>query len=588
MKMRNNKSKMSCQICTEKYTKVNRKKIVCIYCNFDCCLGCIKNYTLNSQDIHCMNPKCKKVFSSTFIQSVFPKSWLNKEYKKHIVSILYSKEIPKLPETQLFMKNEKDLQLINRQLYSANSELYSATRKINWNQSRMQRLNPESKTHKKLKEDNKTFENLADELRILINELNEKKMKIGETAACFVYPCPREACKGFLDTQWKCGMCNGLSCKRCHEPRDDEHKCNPEVVESVKLLKRDTKPCPSCGSSIFKIEGCDQMWCTQCKVAFSWSTGEIVKSGIVHNPHFFEWQRQQGIEQTRIGENDCQTLPATFTMLQNSVYKGHCEYFYPMHRFLGEVQGIIQENQRYLNSDYNRKHRIGLLGKKLNEDKFKSRILFEHRNVQRTIEITQILEMFMTVSTEIFHRMRTSKDIESMRKMFRGVLDLVDYINPELVKIGKYWNVKSFQVKIHTDMIKYKGCLRFYNQRIRFIKSDPVSFDYSKFVQFQYNQKVMKSIFCYQQIGLLYCKDLNALFIASGYNHKQNDCVIDIVNSLKEATGREYKCVSVDSIPSELETIYQMECGDNSLYVHLYGEKIHGFFSNNKFKYVYA
>lgn len=49
-----------------------------------------------------------------------------------------------------------------------------------------------------------------------------------------------------------------------------------------------TRPCPTCFVPIYKISGCDQMFCTECHAKFSWRTGKVVK-GLFHNPHFFEW-----------------------------------------------------------------------------------------------------------------------------------------------------------------------------------------------------------------------------------------------------------------------------------------------------------
>ena len=59
--------------------------------------------------------------------------------------------------------------------------------------------------------------------------------------------------------------------------------------------KKETRSCPSCGTNIFKIEGCDQMWCTQCHTGFSWRTGLKV-TGVIHNPHFYQWQNEGGAE----------------------------------------------------------------------------------------------------------------------------------------------------------------------------------------------------------------------------------------------------------------------------------------------------
>jgi len=76
----------------------------------------------------------------------------------------------------------------------------------------------------------------------------------------FIKACPDEGCRGFLSSQWKCGLCEQWACPDCHEikgfTRDAEHTCNPETVATVQLLGLDTKPCPNCRTGIYKINGC--------------------------------------------------------------------------------------------------------------------------------------------------------------------------------------------------------------------------------------------------------------------------------------------------------------------------------------------
>jgi len=115
----------------------------------------------------------------------------------------------------------------------------------------------------------------------------------GPSVRAFIMACPASECRGFLDDSYKCGMCALVTCKSCHELVSDAHVCNPDTVASVKALKAEARPCPTCAAVISKIDGCDQMWCTQCKTTFSWRTGQI-ETGNTHNPHFYAYMRANG------------------------------------------------------------------------------------------------------------------------------------------------------------------------------------------------------------------------------------------------------------------------------------------------------
>jgi hypothetical protein len=134
------------------------------------------------------------------------------------------------------------------------------------------------------------------ELRMAMYAQDNQRPRERAAPAAFVRACPFDACRGFLSTAWKCGTCARWACPDCHEPkgleRDDKsHVCKPENLASAQLLRKETRPCPSCGSAIFKIAGCDQMWCTACNTGFDWKSGQRIQEGRIHNPHFFEYMR---------------------------------------------------------------------------------------------------------------------------------------------------------------------------------------------------------------------------------------------------------------------------------------------------------
>lgn len=81
-----------------------------------------------------------------------------------------------------------------------------------------------------------------------------------ENKSTFVKPCVVDGCRGFLSSQWKCGVCSTWVCPKCHQVKnrkdDDEHVCNEDDVKTAELIQTTTKNCPKCSVGITKIDGC--------------------------------------------------------------------------------------------------------------------------------------------------------------------------------------------------------------------------------------------------------------------------------------------------------------------------------------------
>ena len=110
----------------------------------------------------------------------------------------------------------------------------------------------------------------------------------------YIRKCPQDKCEGFLNEEFKCGLCDIQTCKDCQEVIGGAgHVCDASTLITIKAIKKEARPCPICAALISKIDGCDQMWCTQCKTAFSWNTG-AVETIVIHNPHYYQWMRATG------------------------------------------------------------------------------------------------------------------------------------------------------------------------------------------------------------------------------------------------------------------------------------------------------
>jgi hypothetical protein len=224
------------------------------------------------------------------------------------------------------------------------------------------------------------------------------ELVVGEMPKKFVRKCPSEDCKGFMNEDWFCGLCDGYFCQHCNEEIKDGHTCDPDAVKTMELLKKDTKPCPKCGTMIQKLSGCRQMWCPDCHTAFDWVSGQI-ETGRIHNPHYMEFKKGH-ISSREHADIPCGGIP-TFRELREINAPDDITRFanvlYQLDRELTYRYGdMYDDDNRYL--------RVAYMLNELCELKFKKELQRRDKQRERFRDISNIFRMVVDTGGDLLRQ----------------------------------------------------------------------------------------------------------------------------------------------------------------------------------------
>ncbi len=304
--------------------------------------------------------------------------------------------------------------------------------------------------------------------------------------------CPHEGCRGFLSTQYKCELCENYTCPHCLEvigiSKEIPHTCNPDNVASAEFIKKDSKPCPQCGIRIHKIQGCSQMWCTQCHVAFDYNTLKI-DTGRVHNPEYYRYMRENNLNGTaprNPGDLVCggiiQVYQLTRTILpvvkqtiiisnpdkialdNNTEYEIYYKYLNDIHRIISHIAFYdlprIRTNVNTLED--NRTLRVSYILSEITKHEFADKVYRSDIKRKRERELLHIYELLNLVGTENFNTLyndarelgskhkitidEASKFLESLYEKIEVLDNLRDYTNKRFAKISVTYNLAVLNI----------------------------------------------------------------------------------------------------------------------------------------------
>jgi hypothetical protein len=417
---------------------------------------------------------CEHPWNREFLDDVFPKTWVNGEYAKHREKVLLDREKARLPASQHLVINYKIAEELKQTVKDEAEEMTRLKRRI------------------------AVIANNRDSLNVRIGRIVRSQYSVDGRGVVradqgqqpertqFVCKCPAQDCRGFLSTQYKCGVCSMFTCPDCREvigaSKSDPHECDPHTKETVALLKKDSKPCPSCGTNIFKVSGCEQMWCTMCHTAFSWRTGQVVQ-GVIHNPHYFEYMRSRGTLQRQPGDVPCGGGGAHFSVhelhrrfndadkLEHSVsadtvyaMRIACEKLLQMVRHVRyEVLGGAQ--LQLPDEDANIDLRIKYLMKEIDEPTWRRILQQREKKRDKIIAFRQVYELLHDVAVDCLRALefQSSETVDEVLRKFENEMDgLLKFVAASLKRISErfHCSIPFGDVCLQQGMAYYKPYIK--------------------------------------------------------------------------------------------------------------------------------
>lgn len=227
------------------------------------------------------------------------------------------------------------------------------------------------------------------------------------------------------------------------------------------------------------VHNCDQMWCVECKTAFSWSKG-TVETGVVHNPHYYQWMRQNGGDvngganqhndrcrddfylTARVINRFIGRYLSHSSLEQNERYEIHNmnNYFSRFHRYITHMENVYLEpiiNNIRNREEYNDPIYMYILNQ-INKQILATRLYEQHAANEKDIAHRDILEALIVVGKQIL--IDCMRELEStqidylsdeyglwlitmLKKYKKAIIDYCAYSQIETVKFLMNYNSKK-------------------------------------------------------------------------------------------------------------------------------------------------
>lgn len=377
---------------------------------------------------------CKHEWNREFIDLLLSRNFRSKDYKKHRENVLLEREKSFFPDTIGLLEE-------NREQYKECKEKLDDLRA-----QRAEVLKTLADLNASVTKYRNYSYHLESDPTSTIKDIQSLEKKT------YIRPCIKTGCHGYINHKGTCGICKSHMCMQCHEEKMEGHECLQENIDSVLQIKKETRSCPKCHVCIFKIDGCRQMWCTHCRTAFDWKTGNVI-AGRIHNPHYYEWQKNQMGEGRGGGEADpCQQdeLPALTRIRQHYLNINLDIYtrrrFVEIHRRIVHIQEIemprLREGEDESIFRRNIISRVQFLKNSLNEERFKTILVQRDNQMVKKKALYQLYEMITHTVIQLFYESLTFSCPTFFPTLLQKIDSLLEYSNQQLSAYAKRFGVR--------------------------------------------------------------------------------------------------------------------------------------------------
>jgi len=402
-----NTGELYCMICAMSYTPSQRKKIICGGCGYKCCSECLATAFAFYGSPRCIRRGCSFEFSLDIGKARYVQYLVDGHYTGIDNPMFY--DDPRLirhMETVLNNVKEKKI-VIEENLNMVKSEIE-------------QRI-------------------------LLVSEIERERgnniRKICADPSCSGICIPGRINSGFSE----CQVCNQIYCSDCEGIVSciQSHECDKDVLENIKSIRAETRPCPSCLKPIFKISGCDQMFCTLCFVKFDWISGKIMsKKAPFHNIHFANRVNSIRVEENmEIFKTFSRKLNSDVEWNHNKENKLYVEIFT---RLIHDVLPNMDINLINLNSEclFNRERLMSsYIEDRIDEGVYKKELFkfYNNKKYQEEIyeEFTSLASNMLEVMVEFNNNRLGGGDVSS--KLYKIINELVSKLEGRVNVNEVHW-----------------------------------------------------------------------------------------------------------------------------------------------------